>query len=443
MCHRILYRDPPTSRSATKILCFTRSSPLLHKLPAEFPSSSYRPQMGTRSQEVLEELVYAETDKVMLYKLSSILSQMVVQDLVKNFLESETAEVCLLVVNMQETSKEIVNHVRIMIEEAEIQFKPKKQTTKIFVLLLHFPPAKFFHPCYPSLFLQGWDLCYLDTLAHSAIKGVVDIRDWFWQCCFPQQSSQVLEDDDALLQALHEMLPQAIPILASRVFFGSRQNGSFNSPMNGLERDEALKMLLFEKGKEGTTVGKVLCERFRSYWKPSVMAEQLERAAVFSRNRESTLNITESIQTNFKSLFFDFLVYIVSRINANFNIDIIFNNDCTPAIEDLFLEILRVFPIPRFSQINLLSNHIPQPKPLVYAPRFPFFQLVCEIIEKVVEESREDANVGLDIISDESSAPERSINLSVKSSISPQDILGALQQAVTTRVRDKMEVCSA
>ena len=376
----------------------------------------------------------------MVYKLSTIHSQIKIQDVLRNFLKSETAEVCLLVVNMQETSKEVVNHVRIMIEETETTVA--KQMTKTFIVLLHFPPSQFFHPCYPSLFLQGWDHCYLDTIAHSAIKGVVDIRDWFWQCCFPQQSSQLVEDEDALLQALQEMLPQVIPILASRVFFGSRQNGSFNSPMNGLQRSEVLGELLFRKGKEGDTVGKVLCERFRTYWKPSVMAEQLERAAVFSRNRESTLNITESIQANFKSLFFDYLVYMVSRINANFNIDIIFNLDCTPAVEELFLEIVRVFPTPKFSQINLLSSHLPQPKPLVYIPRFPFFQLVCQTLEKVVEESREAANVGLDIISEETSAPDRSIDLSIRSSISPQDILGGLQQAVTTRIKDKVEVCT-
>ena len=427
------YRETPTSLSATKILCFTRSSPLIHQLPAEFPLSSLGSQMGTGSQKVLEDCGFMETDKLMIYKLTRILSQTRFQDLLNSFLESETAEVCLLVVNMQDTSKEIVNHVRIMIEETETLVA--KRMTKIFVVLLHFPPVQFFQPCYPSLFLQGWDHCYLDTIAHSAIKGVVDIRDWFWQCCFPQQSSQLVEDEDALLQALQEMLPQVIPILASRVFFGSRQNCSFNSPMNGLQRSEALGELLFKKGKEGDTVGKVLCERFRTYWKPPLMTEHLQRAAVFSRNRESTLNITESIQTYFKSLFFDFIVYMVSQVNECFNIDIIFNLDCTPALEELFLVILRVFPTPKFSQINLLSIHLPQPKPLVYIPRFPFFQLVCEMLDKVVEESREDDNAAvLDIVTDGYSVPE-------PCSVSPEDTHRVLQQAVKKKIKDKSKVC--
>ena len=408
-------RENPCHKcSATKILCFTRSSPLILQLPAEFPLEG---QTGTRSQDVLRKFVFKETDKLMVYKLSSILSQTTIQELLKHFLQSDTAEVCLLVVNMQEISKEIVNHVRIMIEETETMVT--KQMTKLFVLLLHFPPAQFFHPCYPSLFLQGWDHCYLDTIA---IKGVVDIRDWFWQCCFPQQSLQLVEDEDALLQALQDMLPQAIPILASRVFFGSRQNSSFNSPMNGLQRSEALGELLFKKGKEGATVGKVLCERFRAYWKPSLIAKELERAAVFSRNRESTLNITESIQNRFKTLFINFLVYMISRINENFNIDIIFNSDCTPAIEELFLEILRAYPAPELSQINHLSSNLPPPGPLTYIPKFPFFRKVYEIIEKVLDDSKQEfqTTIELDVLNETSSKSQdmsTTVGLRVKSKV--------------------------
>ena len=402
----------------------TRSSPLIYQLPIEFPSPALESQIGTRSQDVLKDFVFVETDKLMVYKLSSILSQTTVQDLLKQFLQSKTAEVCLLVVNMQETSKEIVNHVRIMIEETEEHVIKKMK--KLFVLLLHFPPAQFFHPCYPSLFLQGWDHCYLDTIAHSAIEGVVDIRDWFWQCCFPQQSSQLVEDEDALLQALQEMLPQAIPILASRVFFGSRKNGPFNSPMNGLQRSEILRELLFKKGKKGATVGKVLCERFRSYWKPSVMAEELERAAVFSRNMESTLNITESIQNRFKNLFVNFLVYMISSINENFNIDIIFNPDCTPALEELFLEIVIAYPAPELSQINHLSSHLPPPGPLAYTPRFPFFRTVYEIFENVLEESKQETNLEFDLLNENSSKP--------------QNLLTAIYSKAKSRAHDGLKV---
>ncbi len=392
--------------------------------------------MEGRAREVVEKFVFVETNKLVVYKVSSILSQTTIQDFVKNFLDSETAEVCLLIVNMQETTKEIVNHVRIMIEEAETL--STKQTTKMFVMLLHFPPAQFYQPCYPSLFLKGWDHCYLDTIAHSTVQGVVDIRDWFWQCCFPNQSSQL--DKDTLLQALLGILPQSISVLSARVFFGSRQNGSFNCSMNGLDRSKALNELLSKSGQDGKTVGQILCEKFRTYWKPSVMAEQLEKAAIFSRNRESTLNITESIQSNFKSLFLDFLVYMVSRMNENYNVDILFDEDCSAAVKDVFLQILSVFPTSKLSKVSLLSNSLLQPKPLVYTPKFPFFRIVCDIMEKVVEQSREDANVTLDILSEITSPPNSSLDLAVRSVMTPQDILTTLQQAISCRIAEKMEV---
>ena len=359
-----------------------------------------------------------------MYKLSSILSQTTIQDFIRNFLDSETAEVCLLVVNMHETTKEIVNHVRIMIEEAETL--STRRTTKMFVMLLHFPPSQFYQPCYPSLFLKGWDHCYLDTIAHSTVQGVINIRDWFWQCCFPNQPSQL--EEDTLLKALLGILPQSISVLAARVFFGSRQNGSFNSTMNGLERSTALNELLLKKGHGGITVGQVLCKKFRAYWKPSVMAEHLEKAAVFSKTRESTLNITESIQTSFKSLFLNFLVYMISRINENYNIDIIFDSSCSEAVQNVFLEVLGVFPTPKLSKVSLLSNSLPQLKPLVYTPKFPFFRIVCDIMEKVVEQSRKEVNVKLDILSDITAPPDRSL-----------DILGTLQQAINNRIADKLQ----
>lgn len=370
----------------------------------------------------------------MIRKLSGILSQSMLQNLLSTFYASSTADVCLLVVDTQETPKEIINHVRIMIEETETT--ATKLCTKLFVLLLHFPPAKFFQPCYPSLFLQGWDHCYLDTIAHSAVKGVVDIRDWFWQCCFLQQSSQ---HDDPLFRTFQDMLPQAIPVIASRVFFGVKKTGSFNIPMNGHQRSLALMELFQKQGQTATTVGAVLCKKFRTYWKPLAMKEQLERAAVFSKSRESTLNITESIQVNLKSLFFDFLVYMVSKVNDNLNIDVIFNIDCTPAIVEFFIQILKFLPTPNLTQVQLLSRHLPRPIPLIYSPRFPFFHTVCITFDWVVDITVKEANANLDILGELPSAQVQGSSTSFN--VSFHDIMTNLQQATLSSLTDKMEVC--
>ena len=79
----------------------------------------------------------------------------------------------------------MVNHLRVMIEEAEAQ-SPPTSTSKLFVLLLHFPPAMFFDACYPTLFLRGWNHYYLDTIGHESVlhHGQLDIKEWFERCCF-------------------------------------------------------------------------------------------------------------------------------------------------------------------------------------------------------------------------------------------------------------------
>ena len=329
-----------------------------------------------------------------------------------------TLQVCLLVVNVQETSIQIVNHLRIMIEEAEVL---SSQQAKLFVILLHFPPAQFFSPCYPSLFLKGWDHYYLDTVAHSAVQGVVDIQDWFWQCCFLKEAQLPLERDSLVL-TLMDILLESIPILSSHVFFGSNKLALFNQPMNGSQRSKALRELFFEKG-----VGQVLCERFRSYWKPTEMAKYLERAATFNRDHESTLNITDSVQAMFKSLFFGFLTCMLSRINEDFNIDILFDSDCTSAAHDLFLSVLRVFPLPKFSQLQVLSTSLPVPTP-EHFPRFPFFKVVCKAMEKIVEQCYGEANLQLQ---------EEKAESTDRSSFC---VYVYLKEAVRKRIIGKMEV---
>ena len=353
---------------------------------------------------------------------------------------------------MQETPRQVVNHLRIMIEEAELL---STQQAKLFVMLLHFPPAQFFDHCYPSLFLKGWDHYYLDTVAHSAGKGVIDIQNWLRWCCFPKEASE----NDSLVVAVKDILPEAIPVLYSRVFFGSTEQGSFNKPMNGSQRSKALEELFFRKG-----VGQILCEKFCSYWKPAVMTKYLERAAVFTKDNESTLNITDSIQIVFKGLFFDFLVYMLSQINNAYNIDVLFDSDCkdsdsqpseskksdnknlddkdsdskdsdiTLTVQKLFLDILQTLSLPKLSQLQFLSTSLLAPT-AYHSPKFPFFRVVCEAVERIVKQSHDNTNVRLDLFPEEATESTGSFHIRDR-----YDVCNVLQEAVKKRIKEKSEV---
>ena len=330
----------------------------------------------------------------MVFKLSSVSSQRHVLELLHTFTRSDQVKTLLVVVNMQELrQKEVVNHLRIMIEQEEAVSLREDNKEKLFVLLLHFPPSKFRNGCYPSLFLQGWDHYYLDTIAHSVVTGF-DIERWLWDYCFPQDTLPS-SNEDPLIATLQEILHEAIPILASRVHFGLVKDGHFNTKMSASNRSVILKELFFEKG-----LGDVLCERFRSYWKPKVMSKYLEKAVVFTRAQDSTLNITDSMHSTFKNLFFDFLVYIITKINEDCNIDVLFLPNDSPAILNLFISIVKQLSIPELSELKVRSVHCQHENRATTLPQFPFFKMVSGEVERVTEESREGVNTQMITLED-------------------------------------------
>ncbi len=412
----IFYRD--SVRSANKLLCFTRSSPLIHIIPCQFPNA-------IQSDTTIKSLFFEETEKLIIYKLTPLHSQNLVQDVLNDFVSSDTAELFVLLANMQETSKKIINHIRIMIEEAELEAPDR---VKVFVILIHFSPTQFFQHCYPALFLKGWDHCYLDTIGQNAgVNEEVDTQDWFFKCCCPSHKSPS-DEPDALLHLLEQLLPQAVPILLARLNFGSKSDGSFNSNMKASERIEALRKILLDRG-----LGKILCEKFHVYWKPNKMAEYLERAASFSKQRESTLNITDFIQTEFKALFFDFCAVMLTQANHNFNLDIIYAEDCPDHFRQLFLDIFEASLTPMLRDLNLKSNNLAKPHTPFHSPRFPFFSNICDFMEKVVEFCKNIANLQVNILDLDPSFNEHDHSVSV-------DIETRLVTAVTLQLQAQQNV---
>ena len=226
--------------------------------------------------------------------------------------------------------------------------------------------------------------------------------------------------------------PQAISIITSRVNFGSKEDKSFNSIMSAIERSNAISTLLFDRG-----LGEVLCDKFRTYWKPRIMVRYLEEAATFSRERESTLNITDSIQTKIKELFMDFCIYMLSEINEDFNLDIIYAETTALATHQLFLEVFRTISIPEITQLCDLANNLPALQPPAHCFKFPFFSLVYSLMEKQVELSGEDANRQLNIFANSSHLPESHSKIqalveAVSIRLKSQQVLSIVTTAMTS-----------
>ena len=394
------YSDDKFSSFPSKILCYTRTSQVLHQLPVQHPSPllASAPSSGD-SRALLSELVCNDLDSLVVYKLTNVSSFTNVSEVIKSFTSSQSQSILLIIANMQETSKEIINHLRIMVEEAEVQCK---ESDKLFVVLLHFPTSRLSDPCYPSIFLQGWDFYYLDIAGYTTAANVLDVREWFGECYYAQNPTSSTATVDSVTRQLNNILHEGIKVVASRIFFGMHSESSFNKSTSVTERTNSLKTLLFKKG-----VGEILSVRFISYWQPNVMVEYLEKAAAFAHSRETTVSVIDTLQGTLKSLFFDFLTYIVSSIDAEMNLDVLMDTPVSSPLHKLFINLLKVFPVPKLTELKMfriepsgVSNTTGESS----TPRFPFFNLLSSEVQKLVEQSRQQLNQQHSF-SGESSAP--------------------------------------
>ena len=346
-----------------------------------YPTTVHSAKEQDKYEINLTNQVFCHVSELVVCKMEGAQSQRSVKESMKTFLGSEQT-VMFLLANMQQVSTKTVNHLRVMIEEEEAtaiaSFKPK-----LFVLLLHFPPAMYSTGCYPSLFLEGWDHYYLDTIAHGFSHGIVDSVEWLHMSCFPiEQSLSTIEDSIFLM--LKDLLCHSIPHVVSRLSFGSDDSRPFNQQMNSLRRSEALQELF------KTEIGDVLCHHFRSYWKPDVMTKYLHRAVKFTHVGQTTLNITDSIHSIIKSHFLDFVVYMVDCMNDNYNLDIFFSRKSTEEVKQLFLVLTKCLPIPqKLSKLKILSNiqhGLCYRKAVTGKYQFPYFGVVCPQILDIVKD---------------------------------------------------------
>ena len=356
----------------------------------------------------------------MIYKVSIGDSQRELEKLLIKFVTSD-CHLLLIIANMQEVTKKMVNHLRIMIEESENTIQ---NDSKLFVILLHFPPVMFFNPCYPSLFLQGWGHYYLDTVSSDTLhlegmKTTVDVKAWFHYCCFPDSVPVAVGGEGYMSKLLRGLIPEAIPVIASKVPF-RYVNGDANAiVMTPAQRTDILHTFLSNgvtnayenemfsdshEMQERENLGQVLILRFCEYWTPQLMVQQINQVSRLMYAQESTLNITDFIQSTLRSAFFEYLLYMFTKINEEQDINILLNGENgSPAVNQLFLNLIRVLPIPELAQLKVVSTIAESNiKPIVMhrIPRFPFFMRVCEILEEAINQSRELVGQYSDILED-------------------------------------------
>ena len=371
---------------ATKLLCFTRSSSLIQKIPSEYPP----PVSTSEDYAWMEKFVYNELNQIAILKVSLAHSQNYLENYFASFMKNASAKVMLLVVRMPDISRKMVNHLRIMIEEAENERSYQHEGgyhNKVFVLFLHFPSTSFFDPCYPSLFLQGWNHYYLDSVGHGTLNSsgdvteVLAVKQWFQTCCFPKDFSTNTKDQ--MVVTLKKMVEEAIPYVASRLVI--QKCGRFNCTMNAAERREVVRCVLIDQ-KFGGEFASGYC----SYWSPEKMMELIRKSTRFTHTKKSTLNLTDSMQSSFNSHFSDYMVYMLNKFNQDCSLDIVCEQHTYPEREaiilDLCLSLAAVLPRPELSQLPALCNQFVTKSTVIMSrvPKFPMFLEMCKMIESAI-----------------------------------------------------------
>ena len=406
----MIFCDYRIVSAPTKLMCFTRSSPLIRQLPTEFHCHGSTPH----HTDFLQKYLCDDVESFVLCKLSSRHSQTNLEDIIKNFTASSHKVLMFIVdagtnIYQQEVKrlKENISHLRMMIEEAEVH--SSSDHAKVYVMLIHFPPARLLtkkEPCYPALFLQGWDHFYLDTIADGTLTrsgtmaSVVNVEQWLYSCLVKPTIKDLNLRCDEMEDNVEDILRDALPSVASRLNLRSKESG-YQNFLDVSRKTAALKYILLnnESGKEhpGLTqsyaelkccVGAVLARSFSKYWNSREMNRYLQKFTSLTFLRKSTLNLTASVETTFRSLFADFLVYRLSRMEVTLDI-YVYDESSPSCLVKCLLYFLEHLPLPRLEQLSQLSDLpivklFPPPK---HIPKFPFLSEILKSINMIIEEA--------------------------------------------------------
>ena len=92
-CFKFNFPSRNPACSPTKLLCFTRSSSLIHQLPAQYPIPVLDAQAASLSQHILCDLVFPDPSQLVVCTLPCLLSQSRMQEMFKEFVLSDIAQV--------------------------------------------------------------------------------------------------------------------------------------------------------------------------------------------------------------------------------------------------------------------------------------------------------------------------------------------------------------
>uniref|UniRef100_A0A1X7VIM8 Uncharacterized protein n=1 Tax=Amphimedon queenslandica TaxID=400682 RepID=A0A1X7VIM8_AMPQE len=370
-----------------KFLCYTRTSPALLELLSAHSSCSFKTE---KERKVLEEFFTLDSKLFHTYIITKSTSQEKLNIVLSQFFRHDF-QVLLLWGDMNNLSKDTVNHTRLLIEEAERMLQSLK-IGKLVFLILHFPSNMFYSHCYPSIFLKGWRHIYMDMIGQTETNTSTNVEEWLRICLLPSQKCWAYTEtksisfipDKVLTMWIEKWLPMissTITIQETKGFPGARS------------AKDCWSQMLFE-----FKVEKVIRRRFNNYWQKRTMYDLSLQAANYAMTYQSTRTLSSTIEASIQSNFKNFVLYFLSLINQNMAMHtVLLKTEENPKKSDdigkPFLCMLSSLHLPEsLEEIKLglaILKHQSSSSSdrAVFVPQFCFFPVVFEYIEVLVNKA--------------------------------------------------------
>jgi hypothetical protein len=376
-CLLNIQEDKPKC-TVKKFLVYTRTSYAIYEIT---PSDAYNSKSyGDKCQNLFDlktpPHVYAITCNTNQEKLN--------QELDTFFNQLRETQVLLLFADMKDIQRDTINHVRLLLEEAEIHSvaNTKFSMDKMIFLILHFPPAMFYRHCYPSLFMTGWQHIYMDMIFEES-DLCVDMEKWLSVCLFKENDS--LKYDNLISsEMMDDWLDEWISMISNSIDF--QPTDDFPKEFNNKAAMSYWKKLLFNLNTDD-----VIKRRFNSFWQRDAMIQLSHQAANYAMTYNSTCTLSSTIKATVQSSFKDVVLFLLSVVNQTMAINTLLGNDNRLVLmKQLFVNILNIISLPQSLQemkLQLISLNFQMKKSddiSPPSPRFPFFLYVFETVEGVL-----------------------------------------------------------
>jgi hypothetical protein len=165
---RVLGDIISTSYKYQKHVVHTRSDPTIFNLRSDQGG-------GDKHKKKVEDLVHDHAQQVLIESLSKLRNSAALRSAIESWYQHEVVNIFLLVVDMAEqNSIERINYIRCCID----QLKISATSEKLFMLVLHYPPAAFLtNSFYPAIFLNHWQHQFLDGIGGGEYASSSHIND--------------------------------------------------------------------------------------------------------------------------------------------------------------------------------------------------------------------------------------------------------------------------